>query len=50
MYIAQSITDRIIPVNDRDEINRRLLACLIKPFETADWWDKILSISFDNFI
>ncbi len=44
MFLEQAPENRIIPVDDRKEITRRLLACLIKPFETTDWWDKTLSL------
>lgn len=44
MFLEQAPENRIIPLDNRKEINRRLLACLIKPFETADWWDKSLRL------
>jgi len=31
-------------MEDRAEIMRRLLACIIRPFVTADWWAKSLDI------
>lgn len=31
-------------VCDRWEIRRRLLACLIRPLETPDWWDSMFSL------
>ena len=42
--MEQAPENRLIPMDDRREIRRRLLACLAKPFVTADWWDKILSL------
>ncbi|PKO20244.1 MAG: hypothetical protein CVU38_21160 [Chloroflexi bacterium HGW-Chloroflexi-1] len=33
-----------LPASDRREITRRLLACVIKPFVTADWWHKTLDL------
>ena len=33
-----------LPLDSGKGINRRLLACLIKPFETADWWAKTLRL------
>lgn len=47
LFLEQATGNRIIPLDDRKEINRRLLACLIKPFETADWWDKTLKLLED---
>lgn len=31
-------------LTDRREITRRLLACVIKLFITADWWNKTLRL------
>jgi radical SAM protein with 4Fe4S-binding SPASM domain len=31
-------------LGNKQEIVKRLLACLIKPFVTADWWDTMLSL------
>ena len=45
MFLEQALENRISPVDDRKEITRRLLACLlIKPFETTDWWAKTLTL------
>ena len=32
------------PLNDCREITGRLLACVIKPLVTADWWNKTLDL------
>ena len=32
------------PASDRREITKRLLFCVIKPFVTADWWNKTLDL------
>jgi hypothetical protein len=34
----------IVPLTDRKEIRRRLLATLIKPLVTAEWWQKELDV------
>ena len=44
MFLEQAPENRIVPLTDRKEITRRLLACLIKPFVTADWWEKIFTL------
>ena len=44
MFLEQAPENMLIPLDNRKEITRRLLACLIKPFETADWWDKSLRL------
>jgi len=44
MFLEQARANRLIPLDDRKEIIRRLLACLIKPLATADWWEKMLAL------
>ena len=43
-FIEQANENTLTPLTDRKEIVRRLLSCVIKPFVTADWWDKTLDI------
>ena len=43
-FIEQANEDSITPLTDRKEITRRLLACVIKPFVTAAWWEKTLDL------
>ncbi len=43
-FIEQANENSITPLTDRKEITRRLLACVIKPFVTADWWEKTLDV------
>jgi hypothetical protein len=43
-FIEQANENTITPLTDRKEITRRLLACVIKPFVTADWWEKTLDL------
>ena len=43
-FIEQARENSITPLTDRKEITRRLLACVIKPFVTADWWEKTLDL------
>ena len=42
-FIEQSESNRIIPVEDRLTILSRILACLIKPYGTELWWDRVLA-------
>ena len=44
LFIEKSDVNRITRIEDRREIVRRLLACLIRPFVTADWWEKTLTL------
>ncbi len=43
-FIEKAAENTLIPLQDGKEINRRLLACVIKPFVTADWWNKTLDV------
>ena len=47
MFLEKSDENRIIPIEDKKEITKRLLPCLIKPFVTVDWWEKTLLV-IDN--
>ncbi|MBU1877720.1 MAG: hypothetical protein KJ734_02105, partial [Chloroflexi bacterium] len=44
LFLEQAPENRLLPLDDRQEIVRRLLACLIKSFVTADWWEKTLDL------
>ena len=44
MFLEQSSENCLIPFNDRRQIAGRILACLIKPLATADWWESMLSL------
>lgn len=43
LFIEKSDKNQILRLDNRQEIIRRLLACVIRPFVTADWWEKTLS-------
>jgi len=34
----------ILPMEDKGEITRRLLACMIKPFVSPQWWEAMLTL------
>ncbi len=42
LFLEKAEENRIIPIKDKKEITKRLLSCLVKPFVTVDWWEKIL--------
>jgi hypothetical protein len=42
MFLEKADENLLIPLQDKKEITKRLLACLIKPFVTVDWWEKTL--------
>lgn len=44
LFLEQALENQLIPLDDRRKVIRKLLACLVKPFVTADWWDKMLSL------
>lgn len=44
LFLEKANENRLIPVNDKKEIAKKLLACLIKPFVTTEWWDKVLPL------
>jgi hypothetical protein len=43
-FIEKDTQNLLIPLTDRSDVIRRLLACVIKPFVTAEWWNKTLSV------
>jgi len=44
LFIEQSLDNHLVPVTSRSEALKRLLACIIRPLETADWWQKTFSV------
>ena len=44
LFLKKSDRNRIAPVSEKKEILQRLMACLIKPFVTAEWWQKELTL------
>jgi len=44
MFLEQAAENRLLPLSDVKEIVPRLLACLITPYVTGDWWEKSLTL------
>ncbi|NQU17889.1 MAG: radical SAM protein [Candidatus Saganbacteria bacterium] len=44
MFLEQAQDNRLVQITDRKEIRKRLLAFLIKPLVTKDWWEKMLTL------
>ena len=44
LFLEQSPTNEIVPLTDRKEVWKRLLATLIRPLVTAEWWEKELDV------
>lgn len=44
LFLKQDTRDEITPLVDRWEIRKRLLATLIKPMVTAEWWQKEMDV------
>jgi len=44
LFLEKAAENSILPLTDSREVTRRLLACIIKPLVTADWWNKTLEL------
>ncbi len=44
LFLEKAPETRLIPIADPREKVKRILACLIRPFVTADWWEKTLTL------
>ncbi len=44
LFLQQDTRNDIVPLTDRKEIWKRLLATLIKPMVTSEWWRKELDV------
>jgi len=44
LFLEKADENRLIPLEDRKEVAKRLLSCLIRPFVTIDWWEKTLAL------
>ena len=44
LFLEQDKRNTVIRLTDRKEVWKRLLATLIKPFTTAEWWQKELDV------
>ena len=44
LFLQQDTKNELVPLTDRREIWKRLLATLIKPMVTAEWWQKELDV------
>jgi len=42
LFLEKAPENRLIPLTDKNEVTKRILSCLIKPFVTTDWWEKTL--------
>ncbi len=44
LFLHQARQNRLVALDHKQEVIKRILACLIKPIATADWWDKMLPL------
>jgi len=44
LFLTKDTTNRLVPLTDKLEIIRRLLAVVIKPLVTVEWWRKTLDV------
>jgi MoaA/NifB/PqqE/SkfB family radical SAM enzyme len=49
LFLEKAKVNQAILMTDKQEITKRLLACLVKPLVTRDWWEKTLS-SVDKIV
>ncbi len=43
-FIEQAHENTLTPITDHKKIFRRLLACIIRPFLTVEWWERTLDL------
>ena len=43
-FLEKSDHVQIVKVNDKKIIAKKILACIIRPVATNEWWDKILDL------
>lgn len=43
-FLKKSTQNHLVPIYDKKDIIKRLLACLVRPLVDADWWRKMLSL------
>ena len=48
-FLKKALYNRILQIDNRIEIVKQLLAFLVKPFVTVDWWEKMLQMT-ENMI
>lgn len=44
MFLEQAKENLILPLEDRLEVTKGLLSCVIRPLESVEWWDKTLNV------
>ena len=42
LFLRKSKVNKLVLLKDKKDIIRRLLACLVRPLATIDWWEKTL--------
>jgi MoaA/NifB/PqqE/SkfB family radical SAM enzyme len=45
LFLEKAKENKLIELNHKREITKRILSCLIKPFVTRDWWEKTLLLT-----
>jgi len=44
LFLEQDKQNHLCKIDRKQEVTRKLLACLVKPLVTADWWDRMISL------
>ncbi len=47
LFLKQSTGNQLISISSRAEAAKKILACLVRPLVTLDWWDKMLALIDD---
>ena len=50
LFLRQDTRNELVPLTDRKEIWKRLLATLIKPMVTAEWWQKEMADVLEQIV
>ena len=45
LFLHKAKENRLELIKDKKITHKKLLSCLIKPFVTRDWWDKMLTLT-----
>jgi MoaA/NifB/PqqE/SkfB family radical SAM enzyme len=44
VFLRQDERNELVPLTSGKDVAGRILACVIRPFVTADWWEKTLAV------
>jgi hypothetical protein len=44
LFLEKAPENRLVHLNDKKVVIRKILSCLVRPLMTADWWEKMLNL------